>query len=265
MKFKQRLMTIKHNKTLFIMATSFALLSTPTYADWGVGMNINNEPHQYKDSDNKKSYKRLQGFLNLQHRGEKFNMDRDISYDFTSSNKYAVEAFATFKNQGYKAKDNKTFKGMDERKTSVDIGGRLIAKTGLGPLVFDVTKDVHASKGVEANIKLGGIPPHAPRHWTGQKTLSISPVASLRYQSDKVVDYYYGVKSSEATAARKAHKGKSAVTPFIGLEAQANITPRFTIDGGLGVAKLAKSVRNSSLTTDRKYQPSVNVGFTYWF
>ena len=249
-----------------MIATSFVLLSAPIYADWGVGMNINNEPHQYKDSDNKKSYKRLQGFLNLQHRGDKFNMDRDISYDFTNSNKYAVEAFATFKNQGYKAKDNKTFKGMDERKTSVDIGGRVIAQTGgfLGPFVFDVTKDVHSSKGFEAKLQIGGIEPHTP-HWTGKKTFTISPVASLRYQSSKVVDYYYGVKSSEATATRKAYKGKSAVTPFIGLEAQANITPRFSIDGGLGVAKLAKSVRNSSLTTDRKYQPSVNVGLTYWF
>ncbi len=264
MKFKQKL-TIKNDKALFIIATSFALLSTPTYADWGVGMNIDNEPLQYKDAENKKSYKKLQALLNLQHRGDKFNMDRDISYDFTNSNKYAVEAFATFKNQGFDAKDNKTFKGMKERKTSIDIGGRLIADTDfIGPVVFDVTKDVHASKGFEANVKVGGIAPHAP-HWTGKKTFTIAPVASLRYQSNKVVDYYYGVKSSEATATRKAYKGKSAVTPFIGLEAQANITPRFSIDGGLGVAKLAKSVRNSSLTTDRKYLPSVNIGFSYWF
>ncbi len=266
MKHKQKL-TIKSDKTLLIIAASFALLSTPTYADWGVGMDISNEPTQYKDSENKKTYKRLQGFLNLQHRGDKFNMDRDISYDFTNSNKYAVEAFATFKNQGFKAKDNKTFKGMGKRKTSTDIGVRIIADTGslgLGSVVFDATKDVHASKGFEAKLKVGGIAPHAP-HWTGEKKFTVSTVASLKYQSSKVVDYYYGVKSSEATATRKAYKGKSAVTPYLGVEAQANITPNFSINGGIGFEKRAKSIRNSSITTDRKYLPSANVNFTYWF
>jgi len=264
MKHKHEL-TIKNDKALFILATSFVLLSTPTYADWGVGMNINNEPHQYKDSENKKNYKRLQGFLNLQYRGDKFNMDRDLSYELSNSKQYAIEAFATTKNQGFKAKDNKTFEGMKKRKTSVDIGARMIAKTGLGSVVFDMTKDVHASKGFEANIKIGGIAPHAPHHWTGQKSLTMSPVASLRYQNSKVVDYYYGVKNSEATATRKAYKAKSALTPYLGLEAQAIITPNITIDGGLGFSKQAKSIRDSAITSDKKYLPSANIGLTYWF
>lgn len=261
MKFKQN-----DSKALFIIATSFALLSTPTYADWGVNIDVNNTPLHYKDAKTKKNDNDVQAALGLQYRGDKFNIDNDsISYELTHTDKYAIEAFGTFKNQGFDAKNNKTFKGMKERKTSIDIGGRLIANTELiGPIVFDATKDVSASKAFEAKIKVGGIAPHAP-HWTGKRNITIAPVASLRYQSKKVVDYYYGVKNTEATASRKAYKAKSAITPFIGVEAQANITPKFSIDVGLGVAKLAKSIKNSPLTTNRKYLPSANINFTYWF
>lgn len=257
--------TKNKSKSLLIVTASIALFSSPAYADWGVGINANNDIMKYKDGDDKDSNLRLEALLNLQYRGDKFNIDKGLSYDFTNSNKYAVEAFITAKNRGFVAKDNKTFIGMSDRKTSIDVGGRVIADTGvIGPVVIDVTKDVHASKGYEANIKLGGIAPHAP-HWTGKRSFTLAGVANLRYQSADVVDYYYGVKNSEATATRSSYKAKSAITPYVGIEAQANITPHFTIDGGIGVAKRAKSIRNSSLTNDKKYDPSINLGFTYWF
>ncbi len=254
---------INNTKPLIIMAISLSLLSLPTYADWGVGLDLDNQKMQYK---HKKNDVELTGYLNLRHRGEKFNIDKGaMSYDFTNSNNYAVEAIIASKNSGFKAKDRTLFNGMTKRKDSIDVGGRVIFDTGvIGSAVFDITKDVHASKGLEANFKIGGISPHAP-HWTGERSTNVAAVAGLRYQDAKVIDYYYGVKNAEATASRKAYKGKSAITPFIGVEAQVNITPHVTIDGGLGVSKRAKSIRNSSLTNDKKYDFGANIGISYWF
>jgi outer membrane scaffolding protein for murein synthesis (MipA/OmpV family) len=154
---------------------------------------------------------------------------------------------------------------MTERDLSIDLGGRVIVETGfLGTAVVDVTKDIHSSKGIDAGIKFGGIAPNAP-HWTGEKQVTVAAVGGVRYQSDKVIDQYFGVKNTEVTADRSAYKGKSATTPFIGFEAQANLTPHITIDGGLGVSKTATSIRNSALTDDKKYALAADIGFTYWF
>jgi len=255
---------VKNKKTLRAASVATLLLSSlmSSYAlaDFGIGAGASTQ-NGYKDLDDK-------GMLSLgiEYRGDKFNMGKDgISYDFTNSNKYATEVFLTSKNWGYEAKDSKkTFSGMDKRKPSIDIGGRVIVDTGVGPAVFEATKDIHKSKGFEVGLKLGGIAPHAP-HWTGKRQVTISPAVGIRYQSAKMANYYYGVKGSEATATRKSYKAKSAVTPFIGLEAQANMSRHFSVNANLGVSKRAKSIRNSPLTSNKKYQSSAQLGFTYWF
>ncbi len=250
-------------RSMLIAAVSFSLLPSISYADFGVGLSIDNDLMQYKDKDDDIN---LTALFNLQYQGEKFNLNKDaMSYDVYSGEKYAVEVIAATKNRGFRAKDNKTFEGMAERDPSLDLGGRVIFDTGsIGTLVVDVTKDVNESKGIEAGIKLGGIAPHAA-HWTGKKQLNIAAVGGLRYQSAKVVDHYYGVKNSEATASRSAYKGKSAITPFIGFEAQANISKHVTLDGDLGLSKTATAIKNSSITDNDDYRVSANVGVTYWF
>ena len=254
---------IYKSKPLIIAAASLSLLSAPIYADWGVGFNVENQSMQYK---NNKAYTRLTGLLNIRHRGDKFNIDKNtISYDFTNSNSYAVEAILAARNEGFEPKDDKLFNGMTKRKSSVDVGGRIIIDTGyLGAAVFDITKDVHSSKGLEANFKIGGISPHA-QHWTGEKSVNIAAFAGLRYQDAKTTNYYYGVKNSEATATRVAYKGKSAVTPYIGVETQVNLTPHITLDGSLGVSKRSNSIINSPLTSNKKYELGANIGISYWF
>lgn len=253
MKFKK-----KNTVQLLIVAISFSLPAA-AHADFGVSVGAGNA-EEYKGLDDEARI-----LLGLEYRGDKFNMGKGgISYDFTDSNKYAVEALISSKNSGYEDKDSKTLKGMDDRDPSIDIGGRVIVDTGLGPAVIELTKDVNASKGYEAGIKLGGIAPHAP-HWTGEREVKFAAAAGLRYQSKKVVDYYYGVKNSEVTASRKAYKGKSAITPYIGVEAQANLTKHISINGDIGVTRRANSIRNSPLIDDDKYQAVANIGFTYWF
>lgn len=253
--------TKKYQKSKLLIAISLSLLSTASYADWGLRLGANNTGQEY-NLDKKK----VQAQLGVQYRGDKFNIDNNgISYDFTNSDAYAMELLLTSKNDGFEASDDKLFKGMSERKASINVGARGILDTGvLGKAVIDVTKDVGASKGFEAEFKLGGISPHAP-HWTGERKVQIGAMGGLRYQSAKVANYYYGVKSSEATASRKAYKAKSAISPYVGIEGQANLTRHITLDGGLILIKKAKSIKNSPLTNDKKYQFGANIGVSYWF
>lgn len=248
-------------KNKLLIALTLSLLSSSSYADWGLRLGGNNELKQYDVS--KKKYNAQ---ISLEYRGDKFNMGHNgLSYDFSNSDKHAVGLFLTSKNDGFKSNTDKLFNGMSKRKTSIDVGARATINTGvLGDAVVDITRDVNASKGFEVGLKLGGISPHA-LHWTDKRKFEIAAVGGLRYQSAKVADYYYGVKSSEATTSRKAYKAKSAISPFIGFETQANITKHITFDGGLNISKKAKSIRNSPLTNDKKYQLGANIGVSYWF
>lgn len=244
-----------------IIAISLSLLTTVSYADWGVRLGTDNSNKQYNMNKNE-----INALLSLKYQGDKFNMGKGgISYDLTNSEEHAIELLLTSKNRGFDKGDDKLFNGMSNRKASIDVGVRGIIDTGyLGKAVVDVTRDVSTSKGVDVGVKLGGISPHAS-HWTGKKSMKIAAAGGFRYQSAKVVDYFYGVKKSEATANRKAYKAKSALTPYIGVEAQANLTKHITFDGGLNVSKKAKSVRNSPLTKNNKYQLGANLGVSYWF
>lgn len=249
--------TIKHKPVHLLIVVSLSLFAGTSYADWGVTAKAQNDLAQYNiKSKNKRSL-----WISPQYRGDKFNIGDGISYDLTNSNKHAFEILLDNKNRGFKSSTDDLFKGMNKRKPSLDVGARAM----WGPAVVNITRDLNASKGIEANMQFGGITPHLAHNWSGKKTLNILPKAGLRYQSAKVADYYYGINSSEATATRKAYKAKSAITPYIGMDAQANLTKHVTLDGGLTVSKRAKSIRNSPLTNDKKYQCSGNIGLSYWF
>ncbi len=254
---------LKQISVITFMSSFVAVSITPAYADWGVGLNVNNRFMQYK---HKKDKVIIKDVFDIQYRGAKFNLDNSgASYDFTNSNNYGVELILAQKNLGFKKKDFAVFKGMDDRKESIDLGLRLIADTGvLSSAVFEITRDVYASKGVEASLKIGGITPHA-QHWTGNREVSLAAVAGVRYKDKKVANYYYGVKDKEATSLRKAYKAKAATTPFVGLEALANLTKHISLTADLGISKTADSVRNSPLTDSKKYFTNGKIGLNYWF
>lgn len=254
--------SLNHPYSLLLVAFSLSILSSTTYADWGVGLRLDNEEMRYKD---KKNDIKIGAVFDIQYQGRKFNIDdKAMSYNLTNSNTLTAEVTASSTNRGFEAKDNKRLKGMSTRNSSINLGGRVIAETTLGPAVLGMTKDVGSSKGYEANLKLGGISPHAP-HWTGERKINVAAMTGLRYQSKKVVDYYYGVKKNEATTTRHAYKGKSAITPFVGVEAQANLTPHISLKGNFGVEKRSKSIRNSPLTDDKNYNAEARLGVVYWF
>lgn len=126
-------------------------------------------------------------------------------------------ALLTSKNYGYEDKDSKTFTGMGERHASVDVGGRVIVDTSLGPAVFDVTKDVNSSKGYEASIKLSGIAPHA-KHWTGEKKLILRPQLAYVIKVPKLLIITMGLKIQKQLLVEKLIQGNQHLLPLLALK-----------------------------------------------
>ncbi|MEB8433954.1 MipA/OmpV family protein [Cocleimonas sp. KMM 6892] len=257
----QRITRAIAKKGRLIIATScMCLLTTHASADWGVSLNVDNEIGRYKQKDTDAF-----ASLGLQYRGEKFNIDnKALSYSLLETDKYAVEIIGKSNNGAIDPKDLKFFKGMDKRKASLDLGARAMLKTKYGPLALEATRDVYASKGFSADLKFGGIEPHAD-HWNGKREFKVAGVAGVKYQNNKTADYYYGVKASETTASRAAYKAAATTTPYIGVESQLNLSKHFSFDAGLVYEKRDDAMRNSPLTNDKDYDVVANLGVTYWF
>ncbi len=241
------------------------LLPLSVSAEWGVGISMETAQSMYKKNNTNDKELMIQATPRIEYNGERLKIHNGkLSYAAIQADKYAIDLLATSKNYGYKAKDKDIFKGMSERKPSLDMGVRLRSENTYIPMSIDVTKDIYKSKGAEIGLSIGGIKP-LKKHWTGQHSVSIAPIAGLDWQSKKVVDYYYGVKDSEATAIRKAHKGKAAITPFLGLEMEAKVSKHFAITGGAKYKRLPSAITDSSLTKNNKNDYQLNLGLSYWF
>ena len=228
--------------------------------EWGVGIEIENDAQHYKDFDN-------DAYVNLfpQYRGEKLNIDSDsLSYSLLESDKYNFEILAKSLYYGYEAKDSTLLKGMAERDGSIEFGGRASLKTDYGLLSLHALTDVLGNhKGQEVELRFGQ--PFYTEQWTGQRDVSLGLIGGLRWQSKKMIDYYYGVESSEATATRKEYQGHSAFIPFAGVEVKARFSEHFSFKGGLMYEKLPGTITNSPITSDSGNEIRANLGLSYWF
>jgi len=107
-------------------------------------------------------------------------------FDFTLRAKYA--------NEGYKSGDAPILNGMDERKDGFRLGGTATWRAPFAKFSLEWLKAAGNSNG--QTVKLG-----AERGFT-TGSVRLTPHLGVTWMNNEYVNYYYGVKSSEATSAR---------------------------------------------------------------
>ena len=259
------------NNSLLLTATAISLLilTTSTQAAeqsnrFGIGLFADSERSIY-DGHSGSDELKMEGTIAFQYRGEKFNADeKSASYKFFDNQKYQIEVIGNHGERGYQASDSSNLTGMSERKSSIDLGGRVSTKTGMGTVSFEATTDVSGRhKGQEADLKISqGLFRQGPK--ASPRSVSVDLEAGVKWQSNEVVDYYYGVKGSEATATRSAYAGKDAITPYVGLTARTNIMKHVTFDIGAVYKHYPDEITNSTIV-DKDHDVKFNAGLTYWF
>ena len=231
---------------------------------FGIGFYADNQRSIY-DGHSSGDDVKIEGIVSFQYRGNKFNADeKSASYKFFDNGKYQIEVIGNNEERGYKASDSNKLTGMTERKNSWDLGGRIAAKTGLGIISLAATGDVSGKhKGQEVDLKFSqDLFRKGPRG--NPRSVSVDLQAGVKWQSDEVVDYYYGVKSNESTATRAAYNGKDAITPYIGLTARTNIMKHVTFDVGAVYKHYPDEITNSPIV-DKDHDVELMAGLTYWF
>ncbi|PTT79593.1 hypothetical protein DBR42_21105 [Pelomonas sp. HMWF004] len=224
-----------------------------TGSRWGLGLAVMPETKAYRDFDNKTEVWPIITFENRWVRvfgpGLEVKLGRSgpLSYGLTVG--YAGD--------GYKASDSPFLTGMDKRKASAWVGGRLGLRTDWASLSADWSGDASShSKGQK--LRLGA----ERRFALGE--FGLTPRVTATWLDSKFVDYYYGVKASEMRADRAAYAAGSTVNTELGLRVDYGLAPQHMLFADLGVTSLGSAIKRSPLV-DRSTLPEVRLGSLYRF
>jgi len=160
---------------------------------------------------------------------------------------------------GYEVADGDVFRGMSDRKGGVFYGlassFELVADLELElDYVRAASRDSGFERGSVGSVQLSrGFRSGA---WT------FVPRVGVEYLSAKYVDYYYGVRPGEATAARPAYLGRSTISPEVGLLVLWNITPRQILFANLNYERYRREIRDSPLMNANGI-PQMVIGYEF--
>lgn len=162
-------------------------------------------------------------------------------YVVNSNDHRARLALAVKARRGYDPADYTALAGMDKRYTSAEAGLHGTWFTHANFVSYGVFTDISGhSHGNSVQLSLAHPFRLAPRWF-------LTPSVGAEWLSAKVVDYYYGVQASEATASRPAYTGTASTNLRVGVMLSHRLSRSWSLFGGMGVTYLGSGISNSPI------------------
>ncbi|WP_169924103.1 MipA/OmpV family protein [Sulfurifustis variabilis] len=146
---------------------------------------------------------------------------------------------------GWRPEDDPLLAGMDRRDTSVDGSLNLLWKTPVVDVGLNYYRDLlDVSDGSFASLRLS-------RTFLVDPRIRLTPSLGVERQSDELVDYYYGVRPSEATSFRPAYDGRATVNVTLGLTGAYLLNRGWSLLGAFHATRFGDGVADSPIVPDR--------------
>ena len=156
-------------------------------------------------------------------------------------NNIGVSAIGIYRLDGYEEDDSDFLNGMDDRNSTIDIGLNIEFETGHGELELELLTDALGEhKGQEVKVSW-------EKNYRIKDRWSIEPSIGLSWQSSKLADYYYGVKTTEATSSRPAYNVGSALNWKMSLKGKYKISDHWMLMSGIEVELLDSDINDSPI------------------
>lgn len=158
---------------------------------------------------------------------------------------------------GYEEDDSSALAGMADRNVSLEAGVGFLWLTDYGLWAASFVTDVlgeHDGQEVEVS-------------WTARlerQRWDFVPSVGLRWRSDNVIDYYYGVRRDEANADRPPYEPDDVIDPFVRLVVRLKLTKRWSLLGAIQYEWLGSEISDSPIVDD-DYGFSLMGGAMYSF
>lgn len=156
---------------------------------------------------------------------------------------------------GYEEDDSRDLAGMDDRDLTLDGGVAMTWRTNRGLLgVSWVTDLLGKHDGQELEFSYTAVLSHGG--------FDFIPSVGLRYKTDKLVDYYYGVKSDEVRAGRPAYEADEAMDPFVRLAVRRKLVGKWSLLGAVQCEWFDSEIKDSPIV-DQSQDLSFVAGVLY--
>lgn len=220
---------------------------------WSFGLGVSTTDKVYRDFDRKVTPLPLVTYEN-----KWVSVGLPVSdIKLWSGESLSFRVRARFSGEGYEAKDSPFLEGMEERKFSAWVGGAVIWKTDFANVSGELLADAMGnSKGTRAKVQID-------RRFNAGG-FGITPRLAAEWVDDKYVDYYYGVRESEARTGRARYDGKSTTNMQIGVRVDYSMARHHTMFLDLGTTRVGGSIKNSPIV-DKSNQTSLALGYVYRF
>lgn len=177
-----------------------------------------------------------------------------------STDKSPVElgVFVSGRLEGYEDDDSDYLEDMDERKYSLDGGVDLEWEQNNWSVELSLASDLlNRHQGQEANLEVG-------YKFIFNKSFVLQPSVEVQWQSDNLVDYYYGVRAEEARNGRPAYEGSSTINYELGLSGYYNATENLFFVVKVGYTLLGDEIADSPIV-EKDYQIESFLGAAWRF
>lgn len=250
-----------------VLASSAAALAQqppgkdkPEGSSWGLGLAVVNAQKAYKGMDRETTALPLLSFENQYVKLSGPNLELKLpGLELSGSQRLNFGVLTKlFGGGGYEASDSPALTGMAERESGVWAGAKVEWETDLADIKLELLGDASGhSKG--QRVVLG-----VEHKWKLSQRVLLVPQVSVEWVDNEYVDYYYGVRASEARLGRAAYVGKAAVNPEISLTGIYRFDKHQSLMLNVGVKSLGKEINNSPIVGSST-ENRVMLGYMYRF
>ena len=222
-----------------------------------IGAGVAYEDKPYKKYDSDEQYQPIPIIL---YEGERFfARGQTIGWKITDSDVWELAIIGEYMNYGYDSSDSDFLDSMSDRDPSIGVGGHVIWKPEkLGLKLSAVTDVADESDGSQI---VGEV---SYTHVT-TNGVALTPAASIIWQDEDFNDYYYGVRSREATPVRPAYNADDDINFRLGLNAAYQKSgSRWLYMGGVSYEFLGDEIDDSPITSDDGVFSAI-IGIAYQF
>lgn len=226
--------------------------ASPKTSQWALGLGVGFDKSPLRDFDDKAEALPL-----LLYEGQRVSVfGTRIDWKLPSYGPLTLRLRARYANDGYEADDSPYLTGMEERKGGVWLGAAATWRMGASSLAMEVLAATGDAEGKRLTLELN-------REFRSG-ALTVTPRITGTWYDDKFVDYYYGVRTSEARPGRVAHVGEAAGTLEAGVRFGYAIERRHNIFVDVSATGLGSKMKDSPLV-ERATKKSVKLGYLYAF
>lgn len=232
----------------------------PEGSSWGLGLAVLSTQKAYKGTDRETKALPMLSYESQYVKLSGPNLELKLpGLEWGNSQRLNLGLMAKlFGPGGYEASDSPVLAGMAERKSGIWAGAKVEWKNDWADLRLELLGDASGeSKGRRMLLGL-------ERKWMLSPSLMLIPQVGVEWADKKYVDYYYGVRTSEATAGRAAYTGKATLNPEINLTGTYRFDMHHLMMLNVGVKSLGKEIKDSPIV-DRSTENRVMLGYKYSF